>query len=115
MKFFVKEDFPFCSSSCIRILDYLVSKLKTIDGICNLSNALEKIRIYQKTKMGTIHCLPSQSSQIVHKSPYELIYNDLWVPSLMLSNFGFNYYMSFVDANTRFTWFHLLRKINLTP
>lgn len=59
--------------------------------------------------VGKTHRLPSHSSTAVYNSPFELIYCDLWGPAPVVSSTGFNYYISFIDANTRFTWLYLLK------
>jgi len=42
-------------------------------------------------------------------SPLELVYCDIWGPSHITSINGFLYYITFVDAFSRFTWIYLLR------
>src|ERR1044072_7540807 len=59
--------------------------------------------------MGKIHKLPSTSSNTVYSSPLELVFSDLWGPAPYTSQNGFKYYMSFVDAHTRFTWIYFLK------
>ena len=53
--------------------------------------------------MGKSHRLSSHSSTSVY-SPLELIFTDLWGPSHLTSDSGFKYYVSFVDAFSRYTW-----------
>jgi hypothetical protein len=48
--------------------------------------------------------LPFYSSQSQIKAPLELIYSDLWGPSPVLSRTGNKYYISFLDAYSRYTW-----------
>ena len=55
------------------------------------------------------HRLPSSLSQIVYSAPLELIYSDLWGPFYISSSNGFSYYISFVDAYSKFTWFYFLK------
>nr|KYP66330.1 Transposon Ty2-C Gag-Pol polyprotein [Cajanus cajan] len=57
---------------------------------------------------GKSHKLPSQLSKTVYHTPFELIYSDLWGPAPVLSDNGYQYYVTFVDAHTRFTWIFLL-------
>ncbi|CAL2257777.1 unnamed protein product [Prunus armeniaca] len=42
--------------------------------------------------------------------PLALLHLDLWGPALVSSNFGYRYYLSIVDDNTRFTWLYPLTK-----
>jgi len=59
--------------------------------------------------VGKSHRLPSSLSQTVYFAPLELIYSDLWGPSHISSSNGFSYYISFVDAYSKFTWIYFLK------
>lgn len=37
--------------------------------------------------------------------PLEIMHCDLWGPGPVTSNQGFQYYVIFVDDNSRYTWF----------
>jgi len=41
--------------------------------------------------MGKAHKLSSQASLTTYKSPFELVYSDLWGPSSVPSSNGFSY------------------------
>jgi hypothetical protein len=58
---------------------------------------------------GKSHQFPFSSSTHVIKSPLELIYSDVW-GNAQPSVSGHTYYVSFIDAYSRFTWFYLLRR-----
>ena len=60
-------------------------------------------------KLGKHHQLPFVSHNIIAKRPLELIYSDVWGPSLTVSVKGFRYYIIFVDAYSRFTWLYPLK------
>ncbi|KAE8721332.1 hypothetical protein F3Y22_tig00016212pilonHSYRG00019 [Hibiscus syriacus] len=51
--------------------------------------------------LGKIHKLPIPRSDSAYNEPFELVYSDLWGPPHILS-IGFRFYVSFVDATTRF-------------
>ncbi|XP_020233181.1 uncharacterized protein LOC109813405 [Cajanus cajan] len=53
--------------------------------------------------LGKSHKLPSTLSKTVYHTPFELIYSDLWGPAPITSDNGYQYYVTFVDAHTRFT------------
>ena len=53
--------------------------------------------------MGKSHRLSSHSSTFVYY-PLELVFTDLWGPSHLTSYSGFKYYVSFIDAFSRYTW-----------
>lgn len=60
--------------------------------------------------LGKSHRLHAPHALTVYESPFDLVYADLWGPAPFVSNFGFNYYISFVDACTKFTWLYLLKQ-----
>ena len=41
------------------------------------------------------------------KSPFELVYIDVWGPSLTKSTLGFWYFITFIDDHSRCTWLFL--------
>ena len=45
----------------------------------------------------------------VIKFPLEIIYSDVWGPA-QTSVSGYNYYVSFIDAYSRFTWLYLIKR-----
>jgi histone deacetylase 1/2 len=60
-------------------------------------------------QQGKSHQLPFSLSQHVITAPLELIYSDVWGPA-QTSVSGHNYYVSFVDAYSRFTWLYLIKR-----
>lgn len=59
--------------------------------------------------MGKAHRLHSSASYTTYSQPLKLIFSDLWGPYPNPSTLGFNYYMSFADAYSKFTWLYLLK------
>jgi hypothetical protein len=60
--------------------------------------------------------LPFYSSQSQIKAPLELIFSDLWGPSPVCSRTGNKYYISFLDAYSRYTWlFPISHKNDASP
>lgn len=59
--------------------------------------------------LGKLHRLPSTDSKKIYSSPLGLIYTDLWGPSHVTSHSGYVYYVSFVDAYSRYTWLYPLK------
>jgi hypothetical protein len=62
-------------------------------------------------------CLQSKSKQLSfspsfsqYTSPLDLIYTDVWGPSPIYSQHGFKYYVSFLDASSRYTWLYPMTK-----
>jgi histone deacetylase 1/2 len=60
-------------------------------------------------QQGKSHQLPFPISTHVINSPLELIYSDVWGPA-QPSVSGHTYYVSFVDAYSRFTWLYLIKR-----
>ncbi|WVZ90565.1 hypothetical protein U9M48_036856 [Paspalum notatum var. saurae] len=54
------------------------------------------------------HQLPYHRSSSVSKYPLELVYSDVWGPAPR-SVGGRNYYVSFIDDFSKFTWIYLLK------
>ncbi|GAU34785.1 hypothetical protein TSUD_205890 [Trifolium subterraneum] len=59
--------------------------------------------------MGKAHRLYAPASQTTYTQPLELVFSDLWGPSPTVSSLGFHYYISFIDAYSRYTWIYLLK------
>ena len=59
--------------------------------------------------VGNSHRLPSSISETVYSTPLELIFTDLWGPSHITSHSGYAYYVSFIDAYSKFTWIYPLK------
>jgi histone deacetylase 1/2 len=60
-------------------------------------------------QQGKSHQLPFVSSSRVIKSPLELVFFDVWGPAQTFVS-SHTYYVSFIDAYSRFTWIYLLKK-----
>jgi hypothetical protein len=57
---------------------------------------------------GKSHQLPYPKSTSVSTSPLDLVFSDFWGPA-PTSVGRFNYYVSFIDDYSKFTWIYLLR------
>ncbi|PNX89556.1 retrovirus-related Pol polyprotein from transposon TNT 1-94, partial [Trifolium pratense] len=49
-------------------------------------------------------------STTIYTKPFEVIHCDLWGPAPFKSYYGYNYYITFVDTYTKYTWFYLLNQ-----
>lgn len=88
-------------SSAVRsVLDLckVTYQSKTISDFCNACC------------LGKAHRINAPPSQTIYTKSFELILNDLWGPSPYLSTYGYSYYITFVDAFTRYTWIYFLKK-----
>ena len=46
----------------------------------------------------------------MYSSPLELIHTDLWGPAHTISKNGNRYYITFIDAYSRFTWIYIIKQ-----
>jgi histone deacetylase 1/2 len=65
--------------------------------------------IYDACQQGKSHQLLFSESSRAVKHPLELVFSDVWGPAQM-SISGHNYYVSFIDAYSRFTWLYLIKR-----
>nr|KYP38387.1 Retrovirus-related Pol polyprotein from transposon TNT 1-94 [Cajanus cajan] len=56
------------------------------------------------------HRLPSQPSSSVYSKPLELVFLDVWGPASLESSWGYMYFLTCVDACTRYMWIYLLHR-----
>jgi len=54
------------------------------------------------------HQLPFTASQTIYSKPLRFVFIDIWGPSATPATNGATYYISFVDAYTRYVWFYLI-------
>lgn len=55
------------------------------------------------------HKLAFPNSKSKCTKPLELVATDLWGPILIHTNYGYNYYISFIDAHSKHAWIFLLK------
>jgi histone deacetylase 1/2 len=67
------------------------------------------VAICDASQQGKSHQLAFSESTHVVKAPPELVYLDVWGHA-QTSVSGHNYYVSFIDAYSRFTWLYLLKR-----
>jgi histone deacetylase 1/2 len=65
--------------------------------------------VYDACQQGKSHQLPFSESSRVVKTPLELVFSDVWGHT-QTSISGHNYYVSFIDAYSRFTWLYLIKR-----
>jgi histone deacetylase 1/2 len=59
--------------------------------------------------LGKVHRLPSLPSSASYQKPFELVFCDLWGRAPVESSCGYSYFLTCVDAYTRFTWIFPLK------
>jgi histone deacetylase 1/2 len=68
----------------------------------------KSLAVCDACQQGKSHQLPFVSSSRVVKGPLELVFSDVWGPA-QTSVSGHNYYVSFIDACSHFTWLYLIK------
>jgi len=68
----------------------------------------DKLFFYDACVTVKAHQLPFSLSTTVYHQPLELIYNDIWGPSIVCATNGASYYISFLNAYSKYTWIYLL-------
>jgi histone deacetylase 1/2 len=59
--------------------------------------------------LGKSHRIHAPLSKTIYNSPFELVVCDLWGPAPVKSSTGFTYFLTCVDAYSRFTWVYPLK------
>jgi histone deacetylase 1/2 len=72
------------------------------------SVSVNKAIVCDACQQGKSHQLSFSLSTRVTTAPLEIIYSDVWGPA-QTSVSGHQFYVSFVDAYSRFTWLYLLK------
>ena len=79
--------------------------------LCKIPSDMNKIsHICDSYCIGKHHQLPFTVSTNVYTEPLALVYCDIWAPSPLLSHSGAGYYLTFLDAATKFTWIYFLNQ-----
>jgi histone deacetylase 1/2 len=72
------------------------------------SVSVNKVVVCDICQQGKSHQLPFSLSTRETSAPHDIIYSDVWDPA-QTSVSGHQFYVSFVDAYSRFTWLYLLK------
>jgi len=84
--------------------------LKSVMQLCNVPTPNKSFTEFcSSCCLGKTHRLPSASSTAVYATPLELIFCDLWGPAPIESSCGYSYFLTIVDAYSRFTWIYPLK------
>lgn len=87
------------------------SAIKTVLHLCNIPFSNKIISDFcNACCLGKAHRLQSPASTSIYSSHFELIYTNLWGPVPLMSSCGYSYYMTFVDAHSKFTWLYFLKQ-----
>ncbi|KAK2373624.1 putative mitochondrial protein [Trifolium repens] len=85
--------------------------LKEALKICNIHISSKPQNVFcSDCCLGKSHRLHAPASTTVYTLPLELIVCDLWGPAPITSSSGFTYFLTCVDAFSRFVWVYPLKK-----
>lgn len=85
--------------------------VRTILDLCKVSYQNKTVSDFcNACCLGKAHRLHSPLSNTLYIAPFELIHSDLWGPAPYTSTCGYSYYITFVDAFTRYTWIYFLKQ-----
>jgi histone deacetylase 1/2 len=83
---------------------------KDILKMCNINLPLKSQSSFcSACCLGKSHRLHAPSSTTVYHTPFELVTCDLWGPAPITSTTGFTYFLTCVDAYSRFVWVYPLK------
>ena len=86
-----------------------MSIVKRILNTCNISFKSNN-HLCDPCIRGKHHQLPFHKSDTHYTHPLQLVFIDIWGPAPVCASNGAKYYMSFLDATTRYTWLFLLHQ-----
>jgi histone deacetylase 1/2 len=69
----------------------------------------KSLAVCDACQQGKSHQLPFVSSSPMVKHPLELVFSDVWGPA-QTSVSVYNFYVSFIDAYSHFTWLYLIKR-----
>ena len=83
------------------------SVVKRVLNSCNVAYS-STTRFCEPCIHGKHHQLPFHTSLSQYTTPLELVFIDIWGPAPVCASNGARYYISFLDAHTKYTWLFLL-------
>jgi histone deacetylase 1/2 len=84
--------------------------VKSILNLCNVPfNNNNTTFLCTHCCIGKSHRLYAPLSTTVYTNPFEVVHCDLWGPAPFVSYYGYNYYITFVDTYTKYTWIYFLK------
>ncbi|XLU82308.1 hypothetical protein S245_005728, partial [Arachis hypogaea] len=89
------------------------SSLKTVMDVMNkislhFSSHSAANHVCEICPLAKMHRLHFSLNDTVYMTPLELVFVDIWGPAPVISRSGFRYYISFVDAHSKYTYIFLL-------
>ena len=76
---------------------------------CNVALKNESIEFCQSCQLGKSHFLPFSPSESCATKQFDLIHKDVWGLAVIMSTYGFRYYMLFLDDFSWYIWIYPLR------
>ena len=83
---------------------------RTVQNVMQMNNKLcnKNSSFCDSCVIAKSHQLPFSFSHTVYIAPLQLVFVDIWGPSHVIGSDGSMYYISFLDAFSRYTWLYLI-------
>lgn len=85
-----------------KIVKFVLNHCNIPIGNCDLKSVCDSCCL------GKAHKLPFSDSDTIYTEPLQLVYSDIWGPTPTKSKEGFQYYILFLDAYSKFSWVYFL-------
>lgn len=86
------------------------TSVRTVLDLCNISCTNKgHLDFCNACCLGKVHRLYAPPSETIYENAFELVFSDLWGPAAYVSSGNYSYYVTFMDAATRFTWIYFLK------
>ncbi|PKU73457.1 Retrovirus-related Pol polyprotein from transposon TNT 1-94 [Dendrobium catenatum] len=83
---------------------------RLVPSICIPSTSV----LCRSCNVGKSHKLPFVSSINTKTTPFSVVHTDVWGPSPISSINGYRYFVTFIDAHSRFCWLYLMHSKDQT-
>ncbi|PNX93258.1 histone deacetylase, partial [Trifolium pratense] len=83
--------------------------VQSVLQVCNIPYSNKVVQFCPSCCIGKSHRQFAPLSNTIYTKPFEVIHCDLWGPAPFKSYYGYNYYITFVDTYTKYTWIYFLK------
>jgi hypothetical protein len=85
------------------------ASLPVINKAISLAHQNKNSYIFSECQLAKSHAMLFKHVHVSVLKPLQLIYSDVWGPTLVLSTIGTRYYISFLDDATKYLWLFPLK------
>jgi hypothetical protein len=95
--------------ACLGHVNHFILALLNKKEQLHLTSILPSLKLCDTCQLAKNHRLPYSCNEHWSSNVLDLIHYDIWGPSPIKSNLGYNYYILFIDDYSRFTWLYPLK------